>query len=204
MHLLKMIIAGLCLSTAAAAFGQGGYPSSSPVPAFDPNPYIQAVADAHKYYITSGTAGGTLAERTNARNKVIRGRFAEIGEIRAPLYAAFQTREQAHIRCKNSRSGRTKRCPSSINWGPGYSVIPESIGSTRRHFKAGPTLVNAHQIDATLGKAGKGTNHGDYWGTAKLTPEEAAKRVEAEKQQLRNALIARELPTDQALDMEVG
>ena len=193
----------MCLSLPQIVSAQESYESTAAIPSVDYQPYIQAISDQHNYFIVTPQAGGTLAERTNRRNAQIRRLFDRIAREREPLYVAYRSKRSEHIKCKlSSHSGGTKRCPSEINWGDGHEVIPASMGDTRRHFKDGPTN-HGTKITAVLGRAGRGENHGDFWGTAKLSAGEVQRRVEADKEALRQLLIARNLPTDRALDMEV-
>lgn len=198
-----IMAAALLFATPATAVYAQDYSTTAPIPAFQAAPYVSMVADLHAYYIGSEQAGGTLAQRINRRNALIRSIFAKIEPERRPLYAAHRVRQERHIRCKKSGSGGTKRCPDEMVWGEGYEVIPESMGDTGRHFKEGPAIVGGNRIVAVLGRAGAGTNTGDYWGTARLSAAEVERRVTADLESVRATLRARNLPTDEAIDLEV-
>ena len=71
---------------------------------------------------------------------------------------------------------------------------------TQRHFKKGPNIGNPNEIVWEIGKAGKGTNHGHVKGTARFTAAKVEALVDEGKQQLRGALQAHCLPTDQVID----
>jgi hypothetical protein len=142
---------------------------------------------------------GTFQERLRKRNAVVRDVFAKFKKARQEGYVNHRLEHHQPVSCSCSNQHSHKSCPDQHSFDAGYEVIDVGTSGSVQDIKKGPPLPS--NIFNWLIGAGRGqTVGGSVWGRAKLTTDEANKRVTADIEALRKLLLDEKLPDDRVQD----